>query len=118
MKFIVDAQLPARLKYWLIEKGHDAIHTNDFPKKHLTEDTEIINRAEKEGRIIVSKDSDFYEYNLLKGIPERILFVTIGNVVNKELLRLFELNFSSIEELFLGGNNIIEFDNESITVHA
>jgi predicted nuclease of predicted toxin-antitoxin system len=35
MKFIVDAQLPERLKIWLIEQGHDVIHTNDLPNKHL-----------------------------------------------------------------------------------
>jgi len=31
VKFIVDAQLPARLKYWLVEKGYDTIHTDDLP---------------------------------------------------------------------------------------
>ena len=27
MKVIVDAQLPVKLKYWLRERGHDAMHT-------------------------------------------------------------------------------------------
>lgn len=38
MKFIVDAQLPVRLKYWLNDQGHDAIHTNDLPSNHLIPD--------------------------------------------------------------------------------
>lgn len=117
MKFIVDAQLPVRLKYWLNDQGHDAIHTNDLPKKHLTQDKEIIEVANQESRIVISKDSDFYKYNLINGVPKRILFLTTGNIVNKELIRLFELNFSTIENYFNSGSLIIEFDNNSITVH-
>lgn len=118
MKFIVDAQLPIKLKYWLIEKGYETIHTNDFSKKHLTTDSEIIEKATKENYIIISKDSDFYQSYLIKGVPKKILFVTLGNVLNTELLRLFELNFSIIENYFKTGNNVIEFDNDSIIVHA
>ncbi len=118
MKFLVDAQLPLRLKYWLIEKGHDVIHTNDLPKKHLTPDINIIEAAEKEDRVIISKDSDFYKYYLVNGIPRRILFITTGNIINKELLRLFELNFKTIENHFLSGSKIIEFNNLLITVYS
>ena len=64
MKFIVDAQLPFKLKKWLNEQGHDAIHTDDLPTKHLTPDSEIIKIAEKEDRIVVSKDSDFLSISL------------------------------------------------------
>ena len=118
MKFIIDAQLPFRLKKWLIERGHNAIHTDDLPDKHLTSDKEIIRIAGIEERIIISKDSDFYQYNLIKGIPKRLLFITTGNIVNKELIRLLELNFSTIEEHFSSGAKIIEIDNKSITVHS
>ncbi len=117
MKFIIDAQLPVKLKYWLINKGFETIHTNDFPNKCFTTDAEIIDKATKKGYIIVSKDTDFYEYYLIKEIPKRILFITLGNKTNKELLKLFELNFPIIENYFKNGSNIIEFDNESIIVH-
>jgi predicted nuclease of predicted toxin-antitoxin system len=117
MNFLIDAQLPERLKYWLIEKGFDAIHTNDLPKKHLSSDLEIINFAEKEDRIVISKDSDFYKYNLINGVPRRILFITMGNIVNRELLKLFEINFPTIEAYFNSGSKVVEFDNQSITVH-
>lgn len=118
MKFIVDAQLPYRLKKWLSEKGHDVIHTNDLPQQHLTPDSDIIEVAEKEERIVISKDSDFYQHNLIKGTPKRILFITTGNIVNKELIRLVELNFPTIEEYFHSGSKVVEFDNHSITIHS
>lgn len=118
MKFIVDAQLPFRLKNWLIEQGFDTIHTDELPDQHLTTDQEIIKIAENDGRIVISKDSDFYQHNLIKGTPKRILFITTGNIINKELIRLFELNFSTIESYFNSGSKVIEFDNNSITVHS
>jgi predicted nuclease of predicted toxin-antitoxin system len=68
MKFLVDAQLPFRLKKWLIEQEHDAIHTDDFPDKHLTSDSDII-IAEREDRIFILEDSDFYQHNLVRGAP-------------------------------------------------
>ncbi|MEM6264526.1 MAG: DUF5615 family PIN-like protein [Bacteroidota bacterium] len=118
MKFIVDAQLPVKLKQWLIERQHNVIHTDDFPTKHLTSDGEIISVAEEENRIVISKDSDFYQHHLIKGTPKRILFITTGNIVNRELIQLFELNFPTIEGYFTSGSNIVELDNDSITVHS
>lgn len=118
MKFIIDAQLPVRLKKWLVKNEYDAIHTDDLPRKEFTSDLEIIRVAESENRIVISKDSDFYKFNLINGKPKRILFLTMGNIVNKELIRLFELNFPTIEKLFNNGSMIIEFNNDSITVHS
>ena len=88
-------------------------------KKYLKSiDGSDIEVAEKEDRIIISKDSDFYKYYLIHGIPKRILFITTGNIINKELLRLFELNFEAIENYFLSGSKIIEFNNSLITVYS
>jgi len=102
---------------WLIDKGYDTIHTNDLPNKHLTSDRYIIEIAEKENRIVISKDSDFYKSNLIEGKPEKLLFVTTGNIINKDLIKLFELNFLTIIYYFDTGNKIIELDNSSIKVH-
>ena len=119
MKFLVDAQLPYKLKKWLEGQGHDTIHTDDLFSQHLTPDFEIVKVAEEEEeRIIISKDSDFYKLYLIKGTPKRLLFITTGNIVNKDLIELFELNFSIIEQYFNSGNNVIELDNNSITAHS
>lgn len=42
MRFLVDAQLPVRLKDWLLKKGHDAIHTFDLPLKNAAPDIIIL----------------------------------------------------------------------------
>lgn len=117
MRFLIDAQLPIRLKYWLIDYGVHAIHTLDLPKKNKTEDIDIIQLATKETLIIISKDNDFIQYRILKGIPDRLLIVSTGNIVNKRLIKIFEKNFPQIKSLFDNGHKVIEIDNNSITVH-
>lgn len=118
MKFIVDAQLPELLKNWLNEQGHDVLHTNDLPERERTPDIEIIELAEEEDRIVISKDSDFFKHHLVTGKPRRILMITTGNIINKVLIKLFELNFDTIHRYFENGSSIIELDNDSITVHS
>ena len=117
MKFIVDAHFPKRLATWLVKYGEDAIHTTDLPDKNFTSDKVIIQIAEKENRIVISKDNDFIQYRILHNQPERLLMVTTGNIINKVLLQLFEVNFPAIRQLFEEGKKVIEIDTESITVH-
>jgi predicted nuclease of predicted toxin-antitoxin system len=69
MKFLVDAQLPYRLKDWLLEKGFDTLHTRDLPKANETEDLDIADIADKENRTVISKDSDFLKLHILSGKP-------------------------------------------------
>lgn len=117
MKFLIDAQLPLSLKSWLKKRGHDVLHTRDLPRENLTIDTTIIDIADNENRIIITKDSDFFKFHLLKGKPQRLLMITTGNIVNKELLKLFELNFETIEHSFEANAKLIELDNYSIIIH-
>jgi predicted nuclease of predicted toxin-antitoxin system len=42
--------------------------------------------------------------------------LTTGNIVNKELIALFEINFSQLIPLLLE-NQVVEINNEKITVH-
>jgi len=73
MKFIVDAHFPKRLATWLINNGDDAIHTIDLPKKNKTSDKEIIEIAESQARIVITKDSDFIQFRIIHDKPQRIL---------------------------------------------
>ncbi len=114
----VDVHFPKRLSDWLIENGNDSIHTLDLPNKNNSSDLEIIAKADLESRIVITKDSDFIQYRILKGKPDRLLMVTTGNIVNKELIALFESNFPTIKSLFQAGKKVIEIDNTSITVHS
>lgn len=117
MKFLIDAHLPMALKNWLVTRGHDAIHTRELPDKNETDDMEIIRIADSQSRIITSKDSDFQKFHVLFGRPDRILMITTGNIVNKDLIKLFEANFDTIEDAFENGSKIVELSNTSIIIH-
>ena len=69
MKFLVDAQLPRRMCHWLADGGHDALHTLDLPLGNATPDEALIDQADAEGRVLVTKDDDFVQSRLVRGRP-------------------------------------------------
>ncbi len=115
MKFIVDAQLPKSLAAWLREHGHDAIHTLELPLKNATDDLEINAISLKEQRIVISKDSDFFDRYFQKVEPYKLLFLTIGNISNKELLQLFADNLDKITTA-LETYFVVEINRKSLIV--
>jgi predicted nuclease of predicted toxin-antitoxin system len=117
MKFLVDAQLPYRLKLWLTIEGFDTIHTDDLPNQHLTRDLEIIRVADEESRIVISKDSDFLKLRILQNKPKRLLMITTGNIINKELLELFKQNFGTAIKLF-DSYDVVEMNNSFVIGHS
>ena len=84
MKVLVDAQLPQRLADFLQSKEIDAIHTLQLPKKNATPDHEIIEIADQQSRIVITKDNDFLDNFILKSVPKKLLIVSTGNVSNND----------------------------------
>jgi len=116
MKFFVDANLPFKLTIELRNRGFDAIHTDDLPNKERTTDKEIREISVKQNRIVITKDSDFFDSHLILGIPSKLLFVTTGNIVNKELIGLIKKYFDTIVQLF-EIYDLIEINNNAIIGH-
>jgi len=107
--FIIDTQLPPALARWLKAKGFDAIHTTDFPDGHLMTDAEIQAISIREDRIVVTKDNDFYENFLLRGMPPRVLLLQFGNCSNHNLLSQFDKFFNQVQECFEQGAGLVLF---------
>ena len=80
MRVLVDAHLPQRLSEFLSAHEIESKHTFDLPKKNSTPNHEIIRLADKEGRIVISKDSDFLDNYILDGSPKKLLIVSTGNI--------------------------------------
>jgi len=100
MRFLVDAQLPPRLGAWLRDLGHDVLHTLDLTDGNTTTDAEICRRADREQRVVVTKDADFVSSHELRASPKRLLLVSTGNVSNDELLAIWAGNIGMIESAF------------------
>lgn len=96
MKFLIDAQLPTRLAEFLNRAGHDAIHTIGLPDGNRSTDSQIAQRADAEGRVVVTKDQDFRDGHLLARSPRQLLVVATGNITNGALLAVFELHLDAI----------------------
>lgn len=116
MKFLVDAQLPRRFCGWLCELGHDALHTLDLPRANRTSDNEILDIAEREQRVDVTKDDDFVQSFLIVGRPARLLLVSAGNIANSELERIVRTHISEIVTAF-DAASFVELGRTSLTVH-
>ena len=115
MKFLVDAQLPRRLVYWLNEAGQNTLHTLDLPNGNLTTDAELIECAELQGRIVISKDADFVQSFLITGKP-RLLLISTGNIDNAGLEKILHENLTSIETAFASGR-FVEITGDTLVVH-
>ncbi len=113
MKFIVDAQLPKKLARWLSAKGYDVIHTLDLPDKNRTSDQQISELSLKEQRIVISKDSDFFDRFFLKLEPFKLIYLTVGNISTEALISLFEKNLEYIIRE-IETNNVVEITRSSI----
>jgi predicted nuclease of predicted toxin-antitoxin system len=96
VKFLIDAQLPARLAELLNQAGHDAVHTSGLPDGNRSTDRQIAERADADGRVLVTKDRDFRDGHLLARTPRQLLVVATGNITNNDLLSLFELHLGDV----------------------
>jgi predicted nuclease of predicted toxin-antitoxin system len=116
MKFIIDAQLPYVLCKFLNENKHDSIHAMDLRNKDFSTDKEICEYAQNEDRIVITKDYDFIDSHILKNNPEKLLWITTGNIKNIELIQLFKIYIEDLVKLF-ETYNFVEINNFEIKVH-
>ncbi len=112
----MDAQFPRRLAYRLREAGHDALHTLDLPDGNRTTDEETNRRFVEEKRVVVTKDADFVDALLIRGVPFKLLLISTGNVRNSELERLLLRALPDIEVGF-GEYGFIELDRGALRFH-
>jgi predicted nuclease of predicted toxin-antitoxin system len=70
VKFLIDAQLPRRMRCWFSDAGFDALHTLELPTGNRSTDEQIRRFARSDQRVLISKDADFVDSHLLTGQPE------------------------------------------------
>ena len=116
MRFLIDAQLPSSLAALLNSYGHDAIHTLGLPDKNRTSDEFLCQLALRDQRVLVTKDEDFVDSFILRGLPPKLLFVTTGNISNKDLLVLFQHSLAFIVDT-LAAHYFVEIDRDGLTIH-
>ena len=108
MKFWIDAQLPPLLTEWLSAQFNvEAFSLRTLGLRDAT-DAAIFQAAQQQGIVIISKDSDFVEMVSRYGPPPQLIWVTCGNVTNRQLQIVFNKTFAESLELLLAGQVMVE----------
>lgn len=117
MRFLVEAQLPRRLVYRLRDHGHDALHTLDLPAGNATPDRVVAVTADRDGRVLVTKDADFVGLHLLRRRPARLLLVSTGNTSTPDMERLLIGDLAGIVQCFETAA-FVELTPASLVIHG
>ena len=96
--------------------GHDAIHTSVLADGNRSTDAQVAHAADRDQRVIVSKDVDFRDSHLITGTPKQLLVVATGNITNNELLTLFDRYLEVIVES-LARVDYVELRRDAVVVH-
>jgi predicted nuclease of predicted toxin-antitoxin system len=108
MNIWVDAQLPPTLANWLTNTfGVEASSLRDIGLRDAR-DIEIFEAARTLNVIIMTKDSDFVDLVCRLGTPPQILWLTCGNVTNRNLRQLLTITLPDALERLRQGEMIVE----------
>ncbi|NDJ24706.1 hypothetical protein GS682_24295 [Nostoc sp. B(2019)] len=108
MNIWIDAQLPPTLAVWLTSTfAVSATALRDLGLRDA-QDAEIFNAVRAAFAVIMTKDSDFVDLACRLGTPPQILWLTCGNVTNRNLRQILRATFPDTKERLRQGEAIIE----------
>ncbi|MCG6135312.1 MAG: DUF5615 family PIN-like protein [Nostoc sp. LLA-1] len=111
MNIWIDAQLPPGLAGWLTSTFDvSAIALKDLGLRDA-QDIEIFDAAAKAFTVIMTKDSDFVDLVCRLGTPPQILWLTCGNVTNRNLRQILSATFPDAWEHLRQGEAIVEISD-------
>ena len=84
MKFLVDMPLSPALADWLVARGHDAVHASAMGLDRAA-DTEILTRAARDARTVVTADLDYPRLLALAGAGRSIIVIDRSRVRRRRL---------------------------------
>ena len=116
MKVICDVHIAKKVAKSLDSKGVEAIHVNNILDKWYTDDQDIVNYADRNDFVVMSKDSDFKTSHLVKSIPKKLLKVNLGNLSTKRLIAILDENLEFLQEKFDAGKCLVEINSDSIVI--
>jgi predicted nuclease of predicted toxin-antitoxin system len=91
------------------------LHRIGLPDGNRSTASQIAQHADTENRVVVTKDQDFRDGNLLGRSPRKLLVVATGNITNDALLSLFELHLDAIISA-LGEADFVELTQDALAL--
>lgn len=111
MNIWIDAQLPPALANWLTTTF--SVKATSLRELNLrdAQDIEIFKAARLAKSVVMTKDSDFIDLVCRLGTPPQILWLTCGNVTNRNLQKLLSATLPNALEKLKKGEMIVEISN-------
>lgn len=106
MKLLFDNNLSVKLPQLLQAHFPHSKHVFDLNISHFS-DHEIWEFAAKNNFSILSKDKDFYYLSNTFGSPPKVIWLTLGNCRNKEVVDLLLNNSGEIKNFLLSSKDIL-----------
>jgi predicted nuclease of predicted toxin-antitoxin system len=88
-----------------------------LPDANRTTDEQINDVADREQRVVVTKDADFVDTHLLRGRPAKLLLVSTGNISNRDLEALVVPIIPNIVHEF-GSHSFLELGQTGMVVRG
>jgi predicted nuclease of predicted toxin-antitoxin system len=95
MKLLLDENLSSQIIRKIIDLYPDSAHVKNLALKN-TDDSVVWEYAKTNNFIIVSKDADFYQHNLLYNNAPKLIYLWIGTSLTVEVVEILRDNFDTI----------------------
>jgi len=100
MKLLFDQNISFRLIKLISDFYPNAKQVRELGLENAT-DNEIFEYAKKNNYSIVTFDSDFFDLNILKGFPLKIIWIRTGNTTTKNLEIILKNKYELIKSFML-----------------
>lgn len=104
---LIDNNLSIQLKNVLEPTFPGSIHVSEHDLSDAS-DNEIWEIAKNSFDAIISKDKDFYFKISIHGPPPKLIWITTGNIRNRELIKLVNSQINLISQFLKSNQSVLK----------